>query len=123
MGLRALWGLLFDLWYRVSSCLLSSTKIFTSRCYQHRISSSLLPSLCSVAIPCISPLLLLPFGVAMTVALLLFLLACVVFVLPAYVVYCLRTRFLGCDRRPSRISKMLLKQHFLGMHAIDSEYI
>lgn len=65
-------------------------------------------SLCSVAIPCTPPLLLLPFGVAMTVALLFFPLASVVFVLLAYVVYCLRTRFLGCDRRPSRISKMLL---------------
>jgi len=80
MGLRALWGLLFDLWYCVSSCFLSSTKIIMNRCYQRRISSLLLPSLCVAAIPCIPPFLLPPFGVAMTVALLLFLLASVVFI-------------------------------------------
>jgi hypothetical protein len=50
MSLRALWGLLFDLWYCVSSCLLSSTKIIMSRCYQHRISSLLLSSLCVLSL-------------------------------------------------------------------------
>ena len=80
MGLRALWGLLFDLWYCVSSCFLSSTKIIMNRCYQHRISSLLLPSLRVLPLFHVSLHFYYPFGVAMTVALLLFLLASVVFI-------------------------------------------